>query len=72
MNMPIVKRVEIAFWDFAIQTLSENETLRNLIRRVYATARQINLPRTASLLAITALSGLFTGMILGVVTAMLR
>lgn len=72
MNVPLVKRVEIAFWDFTIQTLSENERIRHWVRQVYTLTHQANLPRVASLLGITALSGLFSGIILGVVTTILR
>jgi len=72
MNVPIVKRVEIAFWDFTIQTMSENEAVRRVIRLGYRLAHHPALLRVGGLLAITALSGLLSGMILGVLTSYLR
>jgi hypothetical protein len=72
MNVPIVKRVEIAFWDFTIHTMSENEQARRVIRLGYRLAHHPALLRVGSLLAITALSGLLSGMILGVLTSYLR
>lgn len=72
MNMPIVKRVEIAFWDFIIQTLSENQPIRDFIRQSYRITHHPSLRRITSLLAITAISGLISGAILGVLTTYLR
>jgi hypothetical protein len=72
MNMPIVKRVEIAFWDFIIQTLSENQRVREIVRQSYRITHHPSLRRVTGLLAVTALSGLISGAILGVLTTVLR
>lgn len=72
MNMPIVKRAEIAFWDVAIHAMSQNEPIRRAIRTIYQAARPSKLRRVAGLLAVTAFSGLLSGMILGFVTTYLR
>ncbi len=72
MNMPIVKRAEIAFWDVAIQAMSQNEPIRRAIRIIHKAAQPSRLRRVAGLLAITACSGLLSGMILGLVTTYLR
>lgn len=72
MNMPIVKRVEIAFWDFIIQTLSENQAVRDMVRNAYRISHHPSLRRVTGLIAVTALSGLISGAILGVLTTVLR
>lgn len=72
MNIPIVKRVEIAFWDFMIQTLSENQAVRDFIRQSYRLTHHPSMRRVTGLLMVTALSGLISGAILGVLTTYLR
>lgn len=69
MNIPIQKRVHIAFWDFAIETLSENKPVRGVIKSSYRLAHNQDLKRIARLLMVSAAAGMMSGFVLCVFAA---
>lgn len=76
MNTTLPSRIELFFWNFAIQTLSNSRLMRTLLRSV--------LPRFQKMMAISPLAsvgllvsasgliGLLTGLVLYYVSAILR
>ena len=63
MNAPLYRKVEIAFWDFIIQVMSENERVRRGIQRIYRVLHDPQTRRTVGLLAASAAAGLVSGFI---------
>lgn len=61
MNMPLAKRVEIAFWDLIINTLSESLAMQRLVRRAYQTWRRFNPATLLIMIGLMAVAGLFSG-----------
>lgn len=72
MNAHIYTRIEIAFWDFVIQTLSENNQVRKLVKLSYRVAHHKDIKRVSSILAASALAGLLSGFMLCVITVYIR
>jgi hypothetical protein len=64
MNAHFYKRIEIAFWDLAIQALSENNQVRSIVRTTYRIASHKDLKRVTGVLAATAMAGLLSGFLL--------
>jgi hypothetical protein len=76
MNNPFYQRMEIAFWDFAIHTMSENRNFRSFVqiatRLVHQKDFQKNLLKVGGLLAASAMAGLFCGLFFSMVIIYLR
>lgn len=68
MNAPFYKRVEIAFWDFAIHAMSEDEQVRVTIQRIYQVIHYSEIRRLARWMALSAAVGLMSGLCLFVLT----
>ncbi len=64
MNAPLYRKMEIAFWDFVIQLLSENENVRRLIQKAYRVLHDGETRRAARYLAASAVAGLISGFLL--------
>lgn len=64
MNASLTKRIEIKFWDFTIQTLSENQQVRGMIRDASRAVHSGELKRTVRILAASAAAGLLSGFLL--------
>lgn len=64
MNIPFQKRMQIAFWDFAIRTLSENKPVRGVIKSSYRLAHHQELKRAMRLLTASAVAGILSGFLL--------
>jgi len=70
MNAPIYRRMEIAFWDFTIQTMTQNKRVRRVIQQSARAIQQTGLKDALPSLAISAMAGLVCGSILFFVTAL--
>ena len=64
MNAPLYRKIELAFWDFIIQTLSENEKVRLMVSRGYRKLHNAETRRYARYLAASAVAGLLSGFLL--------
>ncbi len=64
MNVSLTKRIEIKFWDFTIQTLSENQQVRGMIRNAYVAAHSGEFKRILGVLLASAVAGLASGFLL--------
>lgn len=62
------QRLELAFWDFTIQTLSDNIQVRRFIRKAYRTFHKISIPAFIRRLAASAVIGLTAGVLLFILT----
>lgn len=65
MNAKIYQRVELAFWDFTIQTLSESKFARSLVRNTYNLVKGSDSVLTRKRLALIAICGLVVGTLSG-------
>ena len=72
MNVSIYKQLEIKFWDLAIQTLSENQQVRSMIRGFYQITHSGEFHRTLRILAASAVAGLASGAALCVFSLYIR
>jgi hypothetical protein len=76
MNNQFYQRMEIAFWDFAIRTMSENQNFRSFIQDATRLLHHKDLPKNllkiGSLLAAGAVAGLFCGLFFSMVVIYLR
>jgi hypothetical protein len=61
MNAQIVQRAELAFWNVAIRTLSENQQVRHLIQKIYRLLRNKNLRIAIKTVGAAALIGFLGG-----------
>jgi len=61
MNAQIVQRVELAFWNVAIRTLSENQRVRRLIQRIYLLLHNKGIRSGIKTVGTAALIGFFRG-----------
>ncbi len=68
MNISIYKRMEMKFWDFTIQTLSENQQVRQVIRNAYQAAHSGEIRRVVSILLACAMADMASGAVLYVVS----
>ena len=67
MNMPIVQKVEIYFWDFVIHMLTQSDFVRSLVKK----ASRLNLRKEIlGSLALIA-SGGFAGLLIGIILPMI-
>lgn len=64
MNAPFYKRIELAFWDFTINTLSENDRVRRLVMQTAATLRGPQFARLIGVTTASAFAGLAGGVFL--------
>ncbi len=64
MNAKLYNRVEIAFWDFIIYTLSESQFVRSFIRGAFQFKSGWTLAVVLIALFCAAFTGLFSGMLL--------
>lgn len=72
MNAHLYRRLEIAFWDFAIQTLTENLQVRAAIQSAYRLIHLPDMKRFARLLVLTAAAGLISGFLLCAISIYMR
>ncbi len=72
MNAKLYNQVEIAFWDFFIYTLSESRFFRNFIRSAFQFPSKWSFAVALIALFCAAFIGLFSGMLLYVVTFLVR
>ncbi len=70
MNAHIYRRMEIAFWDFTIQTLTQNTRVRRLVQQVARAYLQSGIKTVLPYLAVSAAAGLICGSILFFITAL--
>lgn len=68
MNAHLYRRMEIAFWDFFIQTLSENQRVRSIIQQTYRLTHHKDARSLTTLVAACALAGLTSGFVLRALT----
>ena len=61
------ERIEYKFWNIIVRLLSENEIVRNLVRKSYQFFNNPDITSDRVLIAIICLSGLFFGFTLSVV-----
>jgi hypothetical protein len=64
MNIPLIKKANLALWDLAIQLLSENKLIRKMVPQVYAIIHQPDLLYFIAVAALIGFSGLFSGFLL--------
>jgi hypothetical protein len=64
MNASIYKRVEMKFWELTIQTLSENQQVRQVVRNAYQATHSGELRRVMGILIASAFAGLASGAVL--------
>lgn len=70
MNAHIYRRMEIAFWDFTIQTLTQNMRVRRIVQQVGQAYIQSGVKTAMPYLAVSAAAGLICGSLLFFVTAL--
>lgn len=63
-NFRLYHRIELAFWDFAIQTLTENIHVRRIVRYVGRQLRGVSLAALLRRTVTSALIGLTAGVLL--------
>lgn len=63
MNVQIIQRAELAFWNVAIRTLSENQKVRRLIQIIYRLLRNNSVRLTIKTAAAAASIGFLGGFI---------
>jgi hypothetical protein len=61
MNMPLAKRVEIAFWDLTINALSESPAMQRVVRSVYQAWRRFRPATLLVVIGLIAVASLFSG-----------
>jgi len=61
MNAQLVQRAELAFWNVAIRTLSENQRVRCLIQKMYRLHRNKTVRITAKTVGAAASIGFLGG-----------
>ncbi len=67
MNAKIIQQVELAFWDFTIQTLSESKIVRYLVWNFYHLFQGKDRRRTWILIGIVSLAGFLTGNLIALI-----
>ena len=72
MNTTFTSRVELFFWNFAIQALSNSRIMRSLLRRFHQMMTISPVASVGLLVSASGLIGLFTGLVLYYVSAILR
>ena len=65
------ERIEYKFWNIVVQLLSENETVRNLVRKTYQFFNNPDITSDRLLIGIISISGLFFGFSLSVLFSFL-
>lgn len=71
MNAHIYRRMEIAFWDFTIHTLTQNMRVRRLVQQAARAYQQSGIQMAVPYLAVSAAVGLICGSVLFIVTALI-
>ena len=61
MNAQFVQRAELAFWNVAIRTLSENQRVRRLIQKMYRLLRNKTVRTTIKTVGAAASIGFLGG-----------
>jgi hypothetical protein len=61
MNAQFVQRAELAFWNVAIRTLSENQEVRYLVQKIYHLLRNKSLRIVIKTVGAAALVGFLGG-----------
>jgi hypothetical protein len=61
MKLSLFARIELLFWDFAIQTLSNSGTARTLLRQASSLMQQSDSPALVVLLGMSGVVGLVSG-----------
>jgi hypothetical protein len=61
MNIHLLSRVELLFWDFAIRVLSQSKWMGVFLRKVYQLANASEFTSLAILMGISGVVGLITG-----------
>jgi hypothetical protein len=61
MNAQFVQRAELAFWNVAIRTLSENQEVRYLVQKIYRLLRNKSLRIVIKTVGVAALVGFLGG-----------
>jgi len=64
MLCDVLKKIELAFWNMAINLMSSHPWFQNLIRKVYAYLSDRHLHGLVIFLAVACLSGFLGGMLL--------
>lgn len=76
MNTTFTSRIELFFWNFAIQALSNSRTMQTLLRSLLPRFQQMMaispVASVGLLVSASGLFGLFTGLVLYYVSAYLR
>ncbi len=72
MNTTFSSRIQLFFWNFAIQALSNSHLMRSLLRRFHHMMTISPVASVGLLVSASGLMGLFTGLMLYYVSAILR
>lgn len=67
MNMPIVQRIEICFWDHAIPLLSQSAFVRRLVKEASQLASRKDVVSGIALISSGGLAGLLLGILVPLV-----
>jgi hypothetical protein len=67
MNAKITQQVELVFWDFTIQALSESKIVRYLVWNFYHLFKGKDRRRTWILIGIVSLAGFLTGNLIALI-----
>jgi hypothetical protein len=72
MNITLTQRAEIMFWNVWINLLTQSRLVQNVVKKVYFVRQRKDLVILSALVATGAVSGLTAGMLLYVVSFMVR
>jgi hypothetical protein len=72
MNLHFFSRIELLFWDFAIQMLSQSKLMRTFLRKGYQLANTSEITSLGILMGISGIVGLITGYMFYFMTTGLR
>lgn len=72
MNSTIFSRIELHFWNFAIQTLSRSGFTRSCLKSAYALSHNARTASMGMMVGGAGLAGLLSGCLFYVVTSGLR
>jgi hypothetical protein len=67
----VFQTIEFKFWNFAVQVLSENETIRSIIRSTYQLIHDPAMTSNRVLIGLISVAGLFCGISLSILMTVL-
>jgi hypothetical protein len=72
MNLPIVQKIEICFWDVVIRLLSQSEPVRKFVQQATRLAQRKEFLSSLALITSGGLAGLLLGIIVPLVLQAVR